>query len=332
MRRRDFLGVLGSATVARPLAVRAQQVGDVRRVTYLHALAKDDKRAQLAIIAFKTEMEKLGWIEGKNVRYEIRWAGNSDGRLTELAKKVVRQTPDIIVVVGTPLTVALHRETKRLPIVFSLTSDPVGDGVVESLAHPGGNVTGFSAFYPEIVGEWLQILKEFAPRTKRAAMLFNPRTAPFVDSGVLRQTFETAARQIEVEPIMASVHDAGEIKAVIESLARTQGGGLVVMADAFVIRNRALIIETVARHHLPAIYPYGFHAMQGGLVAYGADILDIHRRSADYLDRILKSAKPGDLPVQAPTKFELVINLKTAKALGLAIPPTLLVRADKVIE
>jgi putative ABC transport system substrate-binding protein len=230
------------------------------------------------------------------------------------------------------LTVALHRETKSLPIVFALTSDPVGDGLAESLAHPGGNVTGFSALYPEIVGKWLQILKEIAPLTKRAALLFNPREAPFVNSGALRRSFETAARQIEVEPIMAPVHDTGEIKAAIKSLARTQSGGVVVMADGFVVGNRALIIESVARHHLPAIYPYAFIAVQGGLVSYGADIIDITRRTPDYVDCILKGANPANLPVQAPNKFELVINLKTAKALGLTVPPTLLARAHKVIE
>jgi putative ABC transport system substrate-binding protein len=278
-------------------------------------------------------MEKLGWIEGKNVRYEIRSAERKSGsRIKELANEVVRQTPDVIFVIGTPLTGALHRETKSLPIVFAMTSDPVGDGLVESLAHPGGNVTGFAALYPEIVGKWVQILKEIAPGTKRAAMLFNPRTAPFMDSGVLRRLFETAARQIEVEPIMAPVHDAGEIKAAIESLARTRGSGLVVVADTTVLRNVLLIIETVARHNLPTIYPYGVDASRGGLVGYGPDVFDIHRRSADYVDRILKGAKPGDLPVQAPTKFELVINLKTAKALGLTVPLTLLARAHKVIE
>jgi putative ABC transport system substrate-binding protein len=331
MRRRDFLGVLGSAAVAWPMAVRAQQVGDVSRVAILLALPKDHPGSRLALKAFRAGMEKLGWIEGKNVRYEVRSAGTG-GRIRELAKEVVRQTPDVIYVVGTPLTVALHRETKSLPIVFVLVSDPVGDGVVESLAHPGGNVTGFNALYPEIVGKWLQILKEIAPLTKRAAMLFNPGTAPFVGSGDLRQLFETAARQIEVEPIMASVHNEGDIKAAIESLAPTQGGGVVVMADATVLRNLALIIETVALHKLPAIYPYGFHAMQGGLVAYGADFSDVHGRAAEYVDRIFKGAKPADLPIQAPTKFELVINLKTAKALGLTVSPTLLGRAHKVIE
>jgi putative ABC transport system substrate-binding protein len=333
MRRRDFLFVVGNAAVAWPWAGHAQQAGDLRHVAYLHALlAKDDQRAQRGFTAFKTGMKKLGWIEGKNVRYESDWGWYSNDRFPELAKEVVRQTPDVIYVVGTPLTVALRRETKSLPIVFALTSDPVGDGLVKSWAHPGGNVTGFSALYPEIVGKWLQILKEIAPRTKRAALLFNPRTAPFMDSGDLRRLFETAARQIEVAPIMAPVHDAGEIKAAIDSLARTQGGGLVVMADAFVAFNRALIIETVASHNLPAIYPFDFQAIQGGLVAYGADVFDIHRRSADYVDRILKGEKPANLPIQAPTKFELIINLKTAKALGLTVLPTLLARAHKVIE
>jgi putative ABC transport system substrate-binding protein len=229
------------------MAVRAQQFGDVRRVAILLALPKDHPGSRLGLKAFRAGMEKLGWIEGKNVRYEIRSAGKGS-HIRELAKEVVRQTPDVIFVIGTPLTEALHRETKNLPIVFAMTSDPVGDGVVESLAHPGGHITGFTALYPEIVGKWVQILKEVAPGTKRAAMLFNPRTAPFVDSGVLRRLFETAARQIEVEPIMAPVHDAREIKAAIKSLAQTQGGGVVVMADASMLRNFALIIETVALH------------------------------------------------------------------------------------
>jgi putative ABC transport system substrate-binding protein len=329
MRRRDFLFVAGSAAVAWPMAVRAQSV---RRVAFVSALAEDDKRAQAGIIAFRAGMEKLGWIEGKNVRYEGHWGGKSAGSFTETAKEVVRQAPDVIYVLGTPLTVALHRETKSLPIVFTLTADPVGAGLVKSWAHPGGNVTGFPAIYPEIVGKWLQILKEIAPRTKRAALLFNPRTAPFVNSGVLRRSFETAARQIELEPIMAPVHDAGEIKAAIESLAQTPNGGLIVMGDVSMFLNRSLIIETVARHHLPAIYAYAFVAMEGGLVTYGPDVRDIHRRSAGYVDRILKGANPANLPVQAPTKFELVINLKTAKALGLTIPESFLLRADEVIE
>jgi len=327
MRRRDFLFAVGSTAVAWPLTARAQQAGDVRRVAVVYSIAEYNKTVQGYLNALKTGMEKLGWIEGKNVRYESHW-----GRLTERAKEVVRQRPDVIVVVGTPLTVALHRETKSLPIVFTLTSDPVSDGLVDSLAHPGGNVTGFSALNPEIVGKWLQILKEIAPRTKRAAILFNPSTAPWVDSGVLRRLFETTARQIEVEPIMAPVQDAGEIEAAIRSLAQTQGGGVVVMADASMFLNRSLIIETVRRHHLPAIYAYAFVAMEGGLVTYGPDPLDIHRRSAEYVDRILKGANPANLPVQAPTKFELIINLKTAKALGLTVSPILLNLADKIIE
>jgi putative ABC transport system substrate-binding protein len=332
MKRRDFLFVVSGAAVAWPLGVPAQQDVGVRRVAYVSTLGIDDKRARAGINALKTGMEKFGWIEGKNVRYEIHSAGKSNSGLTERAKEVVRQTPDVIYVVGTPLTVALHRETKRLPIIFALTSDPVGAGLVESWAHPGGNVTGFPVIYPEIVGKWLQILKEVAPHTKRAALLFSPSTAPFADCGVLHRSFEIAARQIEIEPIMAPVHDVGEIKVTIESLARAQSDGLVVMGDTTMSHNRALIIEAVARLHLPAIYANDFAAKEGGLVAYGSDVLDIHRRSAGYVDRILKGAKPADLPVQAPVKFELVINLKTAKALGLSIPPTLLARANEVIE
>ena len=333
MRRRDFLFVVGSTAVAWPLAVRAQQVRDVRRVAVLLAPTKGNKSGLGGLDELKTGMEKLGWIEGKNVRYEFHnQAVGSLDRLRELVKEVVRQTPDAIVVGGTPATVALHRETKSLPIVFLLTSDPVGDGVVESLAHPGGNITGFSYLYPEIVGKWVQILKEIAPRTKRAALLFNPRTAPFAASGVLRRLFESAAHQIGIEPIMAPVHDTGEIKAAIKSLAQMQGSGLVVMGDPSFTIRRAVIIETVARHHLPATYPFSLMAAEGGLIAYGANVFDIYRRSAAYVDRILKGEKPGDLPIQAPTKFELVINLKTAKALGLTVPPTLLARAHKVVE
>ncbi len=332
MRRREFLFAVGSAAVAWPRTGQAQQAVDIRRVAHVHPFAESDKRAQRGLSLLKSEMKKLGWVEGRNVRYENHWGGKSAGSYTDRAKEVVRQAPDVITVVGTPLTVALHQETKSLPIVFLLTSDPVGDGVIESMAHPGGNVTGFTALDPEMVGQWLQILKEIAPRTERAALLFNPPSAPFVNSGVLRRAFETAARQIKVEPIMAPVHNAGEIKAAIEFLARTQNSGLVAMADAFVVGNRMLIIDTVARHNLPAIHPYAYHAVQGGLVAYGADSDDIRRRSAHYVDRILKGEKPEDLPVQAPVKFELVINLKTANALGLTVPPMLLARADKVIE
>ncbi len=331
MRRREFLGTLGGA-VAWPLVARAQQPVRMARVGVSLGGSANDGNTQRMLAAFKKGMQSLGWIEGQNVRYEVYWGDGIPERIASNAKELVNAAPDALLTVGTPTTAALRRETDSIPIVFTVVSDPVGDGFVESLAHPGGNVTGFITFYPEIVGKWLETLKELAPQVKRTALIFNPRTAPFAKSGYLRPQFEQAARRFAVEPIMSPVHDLAGIKMSIDAVARQPGGSLLVMPDSFMLANRMSILELNARLRVPAMYPFSVFATDGGLIAYGVDMVDLNRRAASYMDRIIKGTKPAALPVQAPTKFELVINLKTAKALGLATPQTLLVAADEVIE
>ncbi len=332
MRRREFFAILGGAAVAWPVAARAQSQKRMRLIGRLAGAPESDKNAQRRFAAFKEGMQKLGWIEGQNVRYEVRWGAGNRDRIAAYAKELVQMVPDLLFTNGTPSTAALHEYTKTIPIVFAIVSDPVGDGFVASLSQPGGNVTGFITFYPEMVGKWLETLQEIAPQIKRTALMFNPRTAPFARLDYLRPLFEQAARHLAIEPIMSPVHDVAEIKTSIDSMARTPGGSLLIMPDGFTLAHRSLIIERTASHRLPAMYPFGIFASDGGLIAYGVDMVDLNRRAVNYVDRILKGAKAADLPVQAPTTFELSINLKTAKALGLTIPPTLLFQANKVIQ
>ena len=331
MRRREFLGTLGGA-VASPLVARAQQPARMARVGVSLGGSASDGNTQSMLAAFKKGMQTLGWIEGQNVRYEVYWGDGIRDRIASNAKELVNAAPDALLTVGTPTTAALRRETGSIPIVFTVVADPVGEGFVESLPHPGGNVTGFITFYPEIIGKWLGTLKELAPQVKRTALIFNPRTAPFAKSDYLRPQFEQAARRFAVEPIMSPVHDLAGIKMSIEAVARRPGGSLLVMPDTFMLANRMSILELNARLRVPAMYPFSIFATDGGLIAYGVDMVDLNRRAASYVDRIIKGTKPAALPVQAPTKFELVINLRTAKALALTVPPTLLAIADKVIE
>ncbi len=332
MRRREFFAILGGAAVAWPVAARAQSQKRMRLIGRLAGAPESDKNAQRRFAAFKEGMQKLGWIEGQNVRYEVRWGAGNRDRISAYAKELVQMVPDLLFTNGTPSTAALHEYTKTIPIVFAIVSDPVGDGFVASLSQPGGNVTGFITFYPEMVGKWLETLQEIAPQIKRTALMFNPRTAPFARLDYLRPLFEQAARHLAIEPIMSPVHDVAEIKTSIESMARTPGGSLLIMPDGFTLAHRSLIIERTASHRLPAMYPFGIFASDGGLIAYGVDMVDLNRRAANYVDRIFKGAKAADLPVQAPTTFDLVINLKTAKQLGLTIPPTVLYQATKVIR
>jgi putative ABC transport system substrate-binding protein len=331
VRRREFLGTLGGA-VAWPLVARAQQPARMARVGVSLSGSANDGNTQRMLAAFKKGMQTLGWIEGQNVRYEVYWGDGIPERIASNAKELVNAAPDALLTVGTPTTAALRRETGSIPIVFTVVSDPVGDGFVESLPHPGGNVTGFITFYPEIVGKWLGTLKELAPQVKRTALIFNPRTAPFAKSDYLRPQFEQAARRFAVEPIMSPVHDLAGIKMSIDAVARQPGGSLLVMPDSFMLANRMSILELNARLRVPAMYPFSVFATDGGLIAYGVDMVDLNRRAASYMDRIIKGTKPAALPVQAPTKFELVINLRIAKMLALTVPPTLLAIADKVID
>jgi ABC-type uncharacterized transport system substrate-binding protein len=330
MRRREFVILLGGgAAAAWPLAARAQQSNRLRVVGVLLAMAPDDPEAQLRIKAFEAGLQELGWTEGRNLRLEYRWAGGDAALLRKQATELVGLAPDLILATSTPVLAALRQE-KTLPIVFVQVTDPIGGGFVPNLARPGGSLTGFTSFEFTIGSKWLEALKHVAPAVTRVALIFNPDTAPFAH--LFWQPVETAAPAFDVEPMQAPVRDVGEIDHTIAAFARNANGGLMVLPDVSTTNHRDLIIALAARHRLPAVYPYRYFATSGGLMSYGSDLADVYRRAASYVDRILKGAFPGDLPVQAPAKFEFVINLKTANALGLTVPPRWLGRADEVIE
>jgi len=328
VKRRTFIAGLGSA-VAWPVLARAQQGDRVGRIGVLLPYEENDPQAKARFAAFTQALADLGWIEGRNVRMDVRWGGTDNNRLRALAQELVGLQPDIILTNGTPATVALQRETRTIPIVFAGVAEPVASGIVPQLDRPSGNITGFAILEPSLGGKWLELLSEIAPGLKRAAIMFNPDTAPV---SAYLPSFETAARSLKVAPIPAPVHGDVEIETAITALGREPGGGLVVMPDVFNDAHRAPIISAAARHNVPAVYWRSDYAGGGGLLSYGPDVLDIFRRAATYVDRILRGAKPGDLPVQFPTKFEMVVNLKTARALGLTVPQSILLRADEVIE
>jgi len=330
MRRREFVILLGGgAAAAWPLAARAQQSNRLRVVGVLLAMAPDDPEAQLRIKAFEAGLRELGWTEGRNLRLEYRWAGGDAALLRKQATELVGLAPDLILATSTPVLAALRQE-KTLPIVFVQVTDPIGGGFVPNLARPGGSLTGFTSFEFTIGSKWLEALKHVAPAVTRVALIFNPDTAPFAH--LFWQPVEAAAPSFDIEPMQAPVRDVGEIERTIAAFARNANGGLMVLPDVSTTNHRDLIIALAARHRLPAVYPFRYFATSGGLMSYGSDLADIYRRAASYVDRILKGAVPGDLPVQAPTKFEFVINVKTANALGLTVPPRWLGRADEVIE
>jgi ABC-type uncharacterized transport system substrate-binding protein len=331
MRRRDFIKAVAGSAAAWSEVARAQQTVQRQRIGVLMGFAEDDPEGRLWFSSFTRAFQELGWIEGRNVWMDVRWdASNSDPN-QKFAKELVSLKPDVILVHGTPLTASLHRETRTIPIVFGAVADPVGEGFVEGLSRPGGNITGFVFTEGEMGGKWLELLKEIAPSVKRALAIFNPNTAP--DHGLYYlPSFEAAARSLKVEAITARVHSDAEIEAAVTSLASEPGGGLVVIGDAFLVARRRPIISTAARTNVPAIYFHAAFARDGGLFSYGPDNADLFRRAATYVDRILRGADPAELPVQVPIKFVQVINLKTAKALGLTVPPSLLARADEVIE
>ena len=330
MTRRDFITLLGGAA-AWPLAARAQQPTHLRRVGMLIGYSENDPETQARLSAFRQGLEHLGWKEGGSIQIDYRFAPASPDQAQVLAKELIALRPDVLIGNSTPATFALLRETRNIPIVFVGVSDPLGSGFVASIARPGGNATGFTNFEPSLTGKWLELLKEIAPGIERAAVIFNPKTAPGEGSFFLGP-FESLARSLKVEPMAARVSDPAEIESAVTAIGREPGGGLIVMPDAFTTVHRQLIILLAARYALPAIYPYRYQAVDGGLLSYGVDTVDLLRRAAPYVDRILRGEKPADLPVQAPIKFELVINLRTAKVLGLTVPPTLLARADEVIE
>jgi len=329
MRRREFITVLGGAA-AWPLAARAQQGERVRRIGVLMAYAESDREAQTLIAAFRDGLQKVGWTEGHNIRIDIRWAAEVKELMQQFAKELVTLQPDFILSQTTPTTAALLQQTRTIPIVFATVADPVGSGFVASFPQPGGNVTGFNVSEPTLAGKFLELLKEIAPRVARVAMLFNPSTAPYAEFYL--NPFKAAAASLGVEAITAPVRDRSELESVVAAQARTPNSGLTVMPDGFMNVHRAEVTSLAARYRLPAVYPYRFFVELGGLLSYGPDQTDNFRRAAAYADRILKGAKPSELPVQAPVKFEMTINLKTAKALGLDVPLHLQQRADDVIE
>jgi putative ABC transport system substrate-binding protein len=326
LQRREFIAGLGGAA-AWPLAARAQQGNRVRRIGWLGSTDENDPEVKSVLSAFTQALAGLGWIDGRNMR--LRMLSGDINRIRARAQELVGSQPDIILTGTTAGAVALQRETQTIPIVFAGVSDPVASGLVPRLDRPSGNVTGFAASEASLGGNWLELLSEIAPGLKRAAIMFNPDTP---SASAFMPSLETAARSLKVEAITAPVHDDVEIETAIIALRREPGGGLVVMPDVFTGVHRAAIISAAARHNVPAVYSESRLARDGGLLSYGVDRIDIFRRSATYVDRILRGAKPGDLPVQFPTKFEMAVNRKAASALGLAIPPSILLRADEVIE
>jgi putative ABC transport system substrate-binding protein len=328
MRRRQFITFLGGAA-AWPVAARAQRQDRPRRVGVLMALAQTDPEAQLRAHAFEAGLRELGWVDGRNLRVDYRWVPDAS-RLRAQATELVGLAPDLILAPTTPVMAGVLPVSGTLPIEFVLVTDPVGSGFVPNLAHPGGRLTGFTAFEFSIGSKWLEALKEIAPAVKRVALVYNPDTAPF--SPLFWQPVVDAARSFAVAPMQMPVRDAGGLAGEIEAFAREPDGGLMVLPEVSTTNNRDLIIALAAHHRLPAVYPMRSFPASGGLFSYGMDAADVFRRAASYVDRILKGAIPGDLPVQAPAKFEFVINLKTANALGLTVPPLWLGRADEVIE
>jgi putative ABC transport system substrate-binding protein len=326
--RRDFIALLGSAA-AWPLAAQAQQGDRVRRIGVLMGGDETDPVRKTYVSAFTQALADLGRTDGRNVRMDLRWYGGDINRLRALARELVGLQPDIILTSNTPPTVAVQRETRTIPIVFANVVDPVASGLVARLDRPSGNITGFATLEASLGGKWLELLLEIAPGLKRAAIMFNPDTIPV---STFMPSLETAARSLRIAPIAAPVHSDGEIETAITALGREPGGGLVAMPDIFMLAHRARIISAAARNNVPAVYPNSPYARDGGLLSYGPDQVDPFRRAASYVDRILRGEKPGDLPVQFPTKFEMVVNLKTAKALGLTVPVTLQAIATEVIE
>ena len=329
MRRRDFVTLLGGAA-AWPLAARAQQPTGVRRIAFLHPYAEGDPEVLTRVIAFREGLEALGWTENRNIRIEHRYSGGDLGRIRAYATELVRSAPDLIVGSGTPITAALKQATSTIPIVFNVVNDPVGQGFVASLSRPGGNITGFTFIDFPLIGKWLEMIKEIAPSVRRVTLMFNPDTMPFYPA-FLRE-LGAAPQTLAVELSASPVHDEAEVGAAMTEFTREPGGGLIAAPDAFINNHRRAIIALTEQHRLPAIYGFREFVREGALISYGPDTADIVRRSAAYVDDILKGDKPANLPVQAPTKYELVINLNTAKALGLDVPLQLQQLADEVIE
>jgi putative ABC transport system substrate-binding protein len=331
VRRREFITLVGGAAVAWPVTVRAQQADRVRRVGVLMGYSEDDQHAQRMFAAFRQGLVDAGWTDGRNLQIEVRWTRAEVGRIKQFASELVALKPDVILSNSTPATAALKRETTTVPIVFNIVSDPVGAGFITSLSRPAGNITGFINVEAAMGGKWLELLKEVAPSISHAAILFNPETAPG-GGEYFMPSFEAAGVKLGVKTIVARARDSADIERVMAGVAGEAGGGLVVMTDSFNAVHRRETMKLAAAHKLPTIFPGGSYAREGGLLGYGPDNVDLFARSASYVDRVLKGENPGVLPVQVPRKFELIINLVTAKTLGLTVPLTLQVAADEIVE
>ena len=329
MRRRDFITLFGGAA-AWPRVARAQQSKPIRRIGVLYISAQNDRDGQAWDAAFREQLHKLGWIDGRSVQIDYRWGAGNIDRTQLFARELVQLVPDVLVAVTTPATAALHRETQTIPIVFAVVSDPIGSGFVTSLARPGGNITGFNILEASLSGKWLELMHEIAPHVRRVGLMYNPQTAPYAKYYL--DTFLSGTKALSIEPIDAVVDRVAAIETLMTKLGGKADCGLVVMPDTFPMIHRNTIIALADRYRLPTIYPFRFFTVDGGLLSYGVDIADEYRRAAGYVDRILRGDKPADLPVQQPVKFELVVNVKTAKALGLTVPPSLIGIADDVIE
>ena len=332
IKRREFVSLLGGATVAWPFAALAQKPDRPRRIGVLMSLGENDPEGRAQLSGFTQGLAALGWPDGPNLRMDMRWGGGDVNKIRAFAKELVAMQPDVILSQGTPVTAALQRETRTIPIVFVVVTDPVGEGFVAGLPLPGGNITGFITSEAAMGSKMLDLLLDIAPGINRVAMIFNPDTAPGGGKYYLGD-FEAAARSSKVTPIPARAQSDAEIEAVITSLGREPDGGLIVMPDFFMLNHVQPILLQAARSNVPTIYPWRYVvSKEGGLISYGPDFRDIVRRAAPYVDRILRGAKPADLPVQVPVKFEMAVNVKTAKALGLTVPASLLLRADEVVE
>ena len=328
MRRREFITLLGGAA-AWPLRARAQQAGGMRRIGVLTGLTEADPQSNARLAALRRGLEKLGWSLGRNISIDYRFAPGGSGQEQVRAKELVGLQPDVILAQSTPIAAALQRESSTIPIVFVTVSDPIGSGFVATLARPGRNLTGLLMYEDGIIGKWLAMLKEIAPHLKRAALVANPKTTPFE---YFRGAAGAVVSSLAIELVSSPVNSRDEIERAIDTFARMPDGGIVLPPDTMTFVNRDLVVALAARYRLPAVYAFRPFVAAGGLMSYGIDIVDEFREAASYIDRILRGARPADLPVQAPIKYETVLNLKTAKTLGLTVPNTLLVRADEVIE
>jgi putative ABC transport system substrate-binding protein len=331
VKRREFITLLGGTAATWPVAVRAQQADRIRRIGVLMG-GSENPETRLNVAALQNGCENLGWIEGHNAQIEVRWAGGDVEVMRTQAAELVAWRPEVVVTQATPATLAFREATRNIANVFAAVADPVGAGIAESIVHPGGNSTGFVNFEPTIGGKWLELLREVAPKIKHVAILLNPKTYPGGLGGVHVRFAQSAASSLDMTVTETPFFTAEEIESTLAVLARDPTAGLVVMPDTSTNMQGALIVELARRYRIVAVYPYGYHARSGGLLSYGTNVSDQFRQAAGYVDRILRGEKPGDLPVQSPTKYELVINLKTAKELGLDVPASLLARADEVIE